>query len=134
MTCYWSILLSTCRKVSVVMLMSDTLTKERQQRLLSCIFAPFLYQILFFTGVSWKKTWGLKLLPCQFLQICIQLYWSSLIKVFFTVKLKVLMAEQKRLMPNPSASSNIFWPCSNIFDRVQYLLNAFKYFWPCSNM
>ena len=22
------------------------------------------------------------------------------------------------IMPNPSASSNIFWPCSNIFDRV----------------
>ena len=38
------------------------------------------------------------------------------------------------LMPNPSASSNIFWPCSNIFDRVQYFLNVFKHFWPCSNM
>ena len=37
-------------------------------------------------------------------------------------------------MPNPSAILNIFWPCSNIFEGVQYFLNIFKYFWPCSNM
>ena len=28
-------------------------------------------------------------------------------------------------MPNPSASSNIFWPCSNIFDHAQKI-------WLCS--
>ena len=95
--CYWSILLSTCRKVSVVMLMSDTLTKERQQRLLSCIFAPFLYQIIFGTGVSWKRP-GVWKLPYQFLPICIQLYLSSFIKAFFTVKLDVLTAVQEQLL------------------------------------
>ena len=32
-------------------------------------------------------------------------------------------------MPNPSASSNIqFDYCANIFDRVQYFFNEFKYF------
>ena len=31
-------------------------------------------------------------------------------------------------MPNPSASSNIFCPCSKFFDCVQYFLNVFKYF------
>ena len=34
-----------------------------------------------------------------------------------------------RLMPIPSASSKIFWPCSNYFDCVQYFLNMFKFFW-----
>ena len=33
-------------------------------------------------------------------------------------------------MPIPSASSKIFWPCSNFFDCVQYFLNKFKIFWP----
>lgn len=38
--------------------------------------------------------------------------------------------KKKILMPIPSASSKIFWPCSNFFDCVQYFLNTFKFFWP----
>ena len=38
------------------------------------------------------------------------------------------------LMPIPSASSKIFWPCSNFFDCVQYILNVFKFFWPWSKV
>ena len=38
------------------------------------------------------------------------------------------------LMPIPSASSKIFWPCSNFFDCVQYFLNTFKFFWPWSKV
>ena len=34
----------------------------------------------------------------------------------------------------PSASSNLFCPHSNLFDCIQYFLNVLKYFWPCSNM
>ena len=37
-------------------------------------------------------------------------------------------------MPIPSASSKIFWPCSNFFDCVQYFLNTFKIFWPWSKV
>ena len=41
---------------------------------------------------------------------------------------KAIKLKRNQLMPNPSASSNIFGPCSNIFDCVQYFLNVFKYF------
>ena len=32
-------------------------------------------------------------------------------------------------MPIPSASSKIFWQCSNCFDHVQYFLNTFNFFY-----
>ena len=46
-----------------------------------------------------------------------------------------LFAHHKgQLMPIPSASSKIFWPCSQFFDLIQYFLNLVKYFWAWSNV
>ena len=39
-----------------------------------------------------------------------------------------------RLMLIPAASSKIFWPCSNFFDRVQYFLKTFNFFLPWSKV
>ena len=39
-----------------------------------------------------------------------------------------------RLVPYPSASSKIFWPCINFFDLVHYFLNTCNFFWPWSKV
>ena len=101
MWCYWSILLSTCRKVSVVMLMSDTLTKERQQRLLSCIFAPFLYQIIFGTGVSWKRPGVWNYYRINSYQYVFNFTWAVLSKNFHCYQVEIWTVKKGSLC--------IFW-------------------------
>ena len=38
------------------------------------------------------------------------------------------MEQNCYFVPIPSASLKIFWPCSKIFDLIQYFLNLIKYF------
>ena len=64
-------------------------------------------------------------LVCDMYALC--LTWDgSFVPCTYVLKVNYLICI---LLPIPSASSKIFWPCSNVSDRVQYFLNTFKFFW-----